>query len=155
MIIEGWTSLREKILGKLKKKWPIIVLATHSKQISEISNLISRATHKYGLGELHFEDAVKDAGVACEGLLRIICDIYKPNILKEKPEFGDLLNILKDLISSEFGDNVYQDLDFIRFWRNKVVHHPIEKPDELTTFQVIERAKIFNELFQKWIKKKK
>lgn len=155
VVAEGWISVREKILEQVRKKWPIIVFATHAKQLSEINELISSAIHKYGLGEPHFGDAVKDAGVACEGLLRVIYDLYKPKNLGEKPELGELLDVLRDIISGELDQSMYWDLDFIRTWRNKVVHHPIEKPDELTTLQVVEKAKLLYELFSKWSKIKK
>jgi hypothetical protein len=57
-----------------------------------------------------------------------------------------MLCILKDTIIEQFGEDVYNDLDIIRNWRNKVVHPSQEKPDECSALRVIVKAELFFEL---------
>ena len=67
----------------------------------------------------------------------------------EKIEFYDLLCVLKDVITEQFGENIYRDLDFIRKWRNNVVHPTSVKPDEIISLQVVRKTELFYELFKK------
>ena len=149
-IIEAnWKSLREKIVENLQKKWPILIFSTNAKQLSDVDERIRNSRIKYETNS--FEDAIKDAGVACEGLLQILHSVYLSKKTAEKLEFYDLLCALEEVIAGEFGSNIYRDLDFIRTWRNNVVHPGREKPDGTITLQVITRARLFNELFKKKI----
>jgi hypothetical protein len=149
IIEDNWNSLREKIVENLRKKWPILIFATNAKELSEVDERIRNSRIKY---ETHsFEDAIKDAGVACESLLQILHSLYVSKKSAEEFEFYDLLCALKDVLTEEFGSNICQDLDFVRTWRNNVVHPGREKPDGAITLQVITRAELFNELFKKKI----
>jgi hypothetical protein len=149
LIEENWNSLREKIVKDLRKKWPILIFAADAQQISETSELIRKSRIKY---ETHsFEDAIKDAGIACESLLQILYSVYVSKKTTEELEFYELLCALKEVLAEKFGSNIYQDLDFVRTWRNNVVHPKREKPDEAITLQVVTRAELFNELFKKKI----
>lgn len=153
MIEENWNSLRSKILEKLQRKWPIIVLALNDQQISDIRERLHKSKVKYEYGE--FEDAIKDAGVSCESLLQVIYSVYGSTESNKDLEFYDLLTGLRRFIEEEFGKNIYDDLDFIRDWRNKVVHPKQVKPDAVISFQVITRADLFFKLFEMKIIKQK
>lgn len=149
MIEENWNSLRERIVQNLQKKWPILIGATHEQQLSDANERIREARIKYETRS--FGDAIKDAGVACESLLQILYSVYVPKTPVEELNFYDLLCALKEFLSEEFGSSIYQDLDFVRIWRNNVVHAGREKPDSAITLQVITRAELFNKLFKKKI----
>jgi len=149
VIEENWSTLREKIIANLQKKWPILIFATYGQQLSDVMELLRRSRVKYETNS--FEDATKDAGIACESLLQILHSVYFLKRTAEELEFYDLLCVLKEILTEKFGGNVYQDLDFVRTWRNNVVHPRREKPDSAITLQVITKAELFNELFKKKI----
>lgn len=152
IIEENWKSLRKKIVQNLQKKWPILIFATHEQQLSDVNEQIRTSRIKYETRS--FGDAIKDAGVACEGLLQILYSVYISRNRKKSTaelEFYDLLCSLKEVLNEDFGSNIWQDLDFIRIWRNNVVHPGKEKPDGAITLQVITKAELFNELFKKKI----
>ena len=155
VIIDAWLSIREEILKEIRQKWPIIVFATHSKQLSKINERLSSAELKYKQGKKYFEDAIKDAALACEELLQVIYEMNMPKQIEKSMHFYDFLCKLKEVIIDEFGENTYNDLDFIRIWRNKVLHPHPEEPDEMTTFQIIRRAEMFYKTFLKWSKKRR
>jgi len=150
-IVEAnWEVLREKILrGMLQKEWPILVYSIHDQLISDIRERLEKTRLKFGLGR-DMEESIKDAGIACEGLLQILHSIY-PKKFGEKMEFYDLLCNLKEIIIEEFGQDIYDDLDLIREWRNKVLHPPVTKPDVRTTLKIITKAELFHELFHEKI----
>ena len=147
IIEENWNALRERIVKDLRKKWPFLIYAADAQQMSNVNELIRESKIKY---ETHyFEDAIKDAGVACESLLQILYSVYVSKKTPEELEFYELLCELKEVLTEKFGNNIYQDLDFIRIWRNNVVHPKREKPNDIITLQVITKAKLFHELFKK------
>lgn len=146
IIEENWKFLREKIVVDLRQKRPILIFATDAKQLSDTSERIRKSMVKYETRS--FEDAIKDAGVPCESLLQILYSVYFPKKTAEKLEFYDLLCALKEVITERFGSNIYLDLDFIRTWRNNVVHPRRDKPDSAITLQVITKAQLFNKLFK-------
>jgi hypothetical protein len=149
IIEENWDSLRERIIKDLRKKWPILIFAADAQQIAEATELIKKSRAKY---ETHnYEDAIKDAGVACESLLQILYSVHVAEKTPEELEFHDLLCALNKVLDEDFGSNIYQDLDFVRMWRNNVVHPRREKPDDLVTLQVVAKVELFNELFKKRI----
>lgn len=149
IIEENWKSLRAKIVEDLQKKWPVLIFATHEQQLSDVSERIRKSKIKY---QTHFfEDAIKDAGVACESLLQILHSVYVSKKAAKELEFYDILCALKEVLTENFGGNIYQDLDFVRIWRNNVVHPRREKPDDAVTLQVITKAELFHELFKKKI----
>ena len=155
-VIQGnWISIREDILKDVQKQWPILVSATHSSEFSSIIQCLSNSELSYRMGKNHFREAVRDAALACESTLSLLYDIYKPKRIEEKMEFYDLQCSLKDILIDKFGENVYNDLDYIREQRNLASHAPPIEPEELTTFQVISRANIFHNLFMKWLKEMK
>lgn len=67
-------------------------------------------------------------------------------------EFSDLLCNLKDVITEEFGEDIYNDLNLIRTWRNNVLHPPVIKPNAHIALKIITKAELFHELFHKQIK---
>jgi len=149
IIEENWNSLREKIVQNLQKKRTILIFATYAQQLSDVNERIRQSRIKY---ETHyFEDAIKDAGIACESLLQILYSVYVSKKREEEIEFYDLMCTLREVLIEKFGSDICQDLDFIRIWRNNVVHPKEEKPDGEDTLKVITKAELFYELFRKKI----
>jgi hypothetical protein len=146
----NWEVLREKILGMLQKEWQILVYSIHDEQLSDIRTRLRKARQKYELG-VEFEDSVKDAGISCEGLLQILHSIY-PKKIDKRMDFNELLCDLKEIIIEEFGEDIYQDLNLIRVWRNNVLHPPVTKPDANIALKILSKAELFHELFHKKIK---
>lgn len=144
---ENWVSIREGIIKDLQKRYPIIIRATHDKQIKDAGKSLRKARLRHE--ERDFKDAIRDAGYACEGLLRVWYYIHKLEEPEERMGLGDLLSPLKTVILEEFGKGIYNDIDFIRYWRNKVIHPPLVKPDEASTLIVVKKAELFYELFNK------
>ena len=144
---KNWENLRMKILERLQMEYPFLTYAINRQTIAKVEEKLRAAQLKYEEGR--FEDAIKDASVACEGLLQILGSKY--GIKTEEATFYDLQCILRDSIIEEFGENTYNDLDMIRKWRNKVVHFHKEKPDEFVTLQIVKRANLLLEIFKKKI----
>jgi hypothetical protein len=153
IIEQNWNSLRSKILERLQKEWPIIILARNDQQISDIRERLHKSMVKYENRE--FDDAIKDVGVSCESLLQVLYSVYGSTRSNEDLGFNDLLTGLKSFIEEEFGENIYNDLNFIRDWRNIVVHPKQIKPDIAIAFQVISKADLFFKLFEMKIIKQK
>jgi len=149
IIEENWKSLRKRVIQNLQEKQPILIRAIHNEQLSDINERIRESRIKYETRS--FGDAIKDAGVACESLLQVLYLAYISKKPVEELGFNDLLNSLREVLLEQFGSSILQDLDFIRMWRNNVVHAGREKPDSAITLQVITRAELFNELFKKKI----
>ncbi|MEM2126611.1 MAG: hypothetical protein QXH67_00100 [Candidatus Bathyarchaeia archaeon] len=91
IVEENWKTLREKLLGNLQSKYKFLTLAIHRQAISYAEELMRRSRVKYEDGR--FEDAIKDAGVACEGLLRVLYSHYGLRTDKEL-QFNDLQTTL-------------------------------------------------------------
>lgn len=150
--LEEWVLIREEILGNVRKDWPNLIFATHSKLLSKMVEKISSAEGKYRLGPPHYSDAIKDAALACEGLLNVLNDVINPKQSARTPRYVELLFGLKEIIKERFGENMFSDLDYIRKCRNEVSHPTPEEPDGLITFQVVTRAKMFYDLISKEFK---
>ena len=99
------------------------------------------------------EEAVKDAGIACEWLLQILHTIY-PKKVKERMEFYDLLCDMKEEIIENFGEDVFNDLNLIREWRNNVVHPPITLPSYQIALKIVTKTELFHTLFDENLKEK-
>lgn len=147
IIEENWIHLREKLLGYLQAEWPILTYTIHKQELEDIEEKIRQA--KANLEMKRFEEAIMNAAVSCEGMLHILFSIYRPKKTNEKLDFYDLLCILKNILREEFGSDVYQDLDFIREWRNKVVHPSLIKPYYFDCLKVVKKTELFYELFKK------
>jgi HEPN domain-containing protein len=147
IIFENWIMIREKVLKSFLKEYPVLVFALEQKRISQAEILLKQSRREFEDGK--FDHVVTDSAKACEALLNVL---YHKNY-GEAPfhlEFGDFLYRMKELIETELGSLVYTDLDFIRYWRNLVVH-PQEYEitlDKKTAFQVIARSEMFYELFK-------
>lgn len=152
IVEQNWVSLRSILLSDLQKEWPALVYATQQTKIADIEERVQKAKIKHESNE--FEESIRNAGVSCEGMLQILYSIYGLKEL-DKPEYSDLLCSLREVIIEQFGDLIYEDLDFIREWRNAVVHPSSMKPNELDSLQVVRKTELFHEMFKKQILTKK
>jgi hypothetical protein len=150
MIETNWEVLREKLLNAFKKEWPIIVYSTNEQQLFEIRERLRKVRWKFEMRH-DLEEAVRDAGLVCEGLLQILHSMY-PKDVKERMDFNELLCDLKETIVKDFGEDIYCDLDLIREWRNKVSHPPITVPNSRIALKIVTKAKLFHELFHEKLK---
>lgn len=146
-IIENeWEHVLNEILSALIKSWPIIAVQQQRKVFDESKSLIRSSRPKYEMRQL--TDSVRDAGIACEGILRIMCEIYEPSKVEKPPSFSDLLQVLHTHIVNEFGADIVHDLEFIREWRNKTTHAGYDPPKSLEAFKVLTKAELFMNLFE-------
>jgi len=144
--LENWISIRDRVLEKLHKNWRILISASKMEQLAEVSKLFRDAHAEYE--QQHFAHAIMDVGRGCEALLGILYYMEKGKEPEPNMGFNDLLDSVKDMIEGEFGKNVFDDLAFIRDWRNKVAHPNIVLPTATVTLQVMRRSEIFYELFK-------
>ena len=86
-----------------------------------------------------YEEVAWRTGNACEGMLRILYHMYKRKEPEEKG-FGFLLEGLRREIHTEFGNDVLNDLEYIKEWRN-IADHPTQRE---ITFEVA--AKVIKKL---------
>ena len=110
---------------------------------SSIEKRLKKAWEKYENND--FEDAVKDAALACESVLRQMCRNHGIN---ENLTFTKKLKYLEQFIEKEYGENTLRDLYFIGMWRNKVVHVPVVTPPKHIAYEVLIRASKFIQLFK-------
>jgi len=151
VIKENWIAIREKILDKIKIKYPFLIKAKNSEKIQSISETLHQAEVYYNLGEAHHINSVRDSSLACESLLQLIHEIYYQKTHDKDLLFYDLINKLQDQLTTVFGPTIVSDLNYIREQRNKVSHPPITKPTDLETYAVLRKSRLFFEIFQKWI----
>jgi hypothetical protein len=153
-IVEAnWESLRDGLLARLQSDWPILTYSIHEEELSDIQERLRRARLKYELG-VDFEEVIKESGIACEGLLRVLCSISSIGI-QERMLFNDMLSSMRITIQSDFGDEIFNDLDMVRQWRNNVLHHPVKKVDKFIVLRVLTKAELFHELFHQKMKRSK
>lgn len=152
VVEENWKSLRRKIVENLRKKYSILIKSIHEQELSEVDKRIRASRLKYE--SLLFDDAIKDAGVACEGLLQVLYSIFVSKKTVGELTFNDLQCALREVLTEKFGSIVYGDLEFIRNWRNNVVHPGRQEPNDAITLQVITRAELFHKLFLRHLLKK-
>lgn len=152
VVEENWMSLRRKIVENLQKEYPILIKSIHEQELSEVDDRIRASRLKYE--NLLFDDAIKDAGVACESLLQVLYSIFVSKKTVGELTFHDLQCALREVLIEKFGSIVYGDLEFIRNWRNNVVHPSRQEPNDAITLQVITRAELFHKLFLRQLFKK-
>jgi hypothetical protein len=145
-IVEAnWDNLRDRMLAKFQAEWRILIFSLHDKQLSESRDQLRKARLKFESGT-DYQGSVLDAGIACEGLLKILHSVF-PKRLQEKMEFNDYLCDVKQIIIEDYGEDIYKDLDFIREWRNKVAHPPVVVPTSNIALKVLTKTELFQNLF--------
>jgi len=111
---EEWSRLHLKSLKYLKEKYKFLVLfeerriaydAQENMRKAELN--IERIKREGG----DYEDVVGKVGRACEGMLKILYHMYKKE--SEEKGLGFLLDGLRREISTEFGEDILDDLDYI------------------------------------------
>ena len=145
---EEWQQKREEIISKLKEKYPFLSLHDEIWRIkiaqSEIKEALAELS-KTGLREKECREIIWRISNAVEAYLGIIYHRWKNKSSAEK-NFGQLLNELRKEIEVEFGEDVYNDLNFINEKR-KIVDHP--KPIKITiddAVKVARKAELFQDL---------
>lgn len=145
VIEANWNNLRDRMLAKFQSEWRILIFSLHDKQLSESRDQLRKARLKFESGT-EYQGSVLDAGIACEGLLKILHSVF-PKRIQEKMEFNDYLCDLKQIIVEDYGEDIYKDLDFIREWRNNVAHAPIVVPTLTIALKVLTKTELFQNLF--------
>jgi len=152
-IVEAnWVCLRERILGEFQKKWKLLTYALYKEDIEDSRNELRKARLKLDSGN-DLEEAVFHAGVACEGLLKALHSSERDEKIHERMGFDDYLNVLSDLLRDEFGEDIFSDLKLVKEWRNKVAHAPRKIPDSRTALKIVNKAELFQKLFDDYLKK--
>jgi HEPN domain-containing protein len=140
-----WSGLRAKALEILKEDYEFLVLYEEKEVIHEAQKDMKEA--EIDIEEEKYRDSVGKAGRACEGMLRVLYYAYKKKPAEERASLDSMLNELREEILDDFGDDVFNDLNYIRQWRNAAVHpRPQEIKPEIAV-KVIRKAQLFQELF--------
>lgn len=145
LIEANWQNLREKILRDFQKEWPILINSVHEKQLAESREQLRKARLTFELGN-DLRGAVLEAGIASEGILKILHSVYGKET-GEKMDFNDYLCDVRDTIIEDYGKDIYSDLDFLREWRNKTAHPPMTVPNRTEALKVLTKAELFQDLF--------
>lgn len=145
VVLENWEAIRERVLEALLKDYPMLVLALENNQVSQAEDFLKRSRRLLEDGDL--DHAVIDAARACEALLNVL---YHKNYGKApvRLELGDFLSTMRADIETELGLEVYNDLEYVRRWRNLVVHPQESKftLEKNTVLQIVARSEMFHEL---------
>jgi hypothetical protein len=146
IVENGWNKLFNKAVSDFKSKYPYIIDCEEKTKIEKIKNNLKNAKAK--LNSDNFEDAIRDAGIVCEAILEILG--RKQGLTREESKnYEFLLGQLGSYINQEYGKEVHDDLDFIKKWRNSVSHPHEQSPNKNNATQVVRRAELFFELFEK------
>jgi hypothetical protein len=146
-VLGDWIYLRNNTLEQFKVDNPSLVKALERKELEVIAKKLKKAGRACEDGRT--EEAIKEAGSACESLLGILYHRIMGKPVPKQP-IGRTLGELKTSIEKMFGTPVYYDLDLAIAKRNDVTH-PRPIPVVIaprTALQIIERTKIFNELLK-------
>jgi len=151
VIKEDWIKIRNILLTNIQSEYPFLYRASHSNRIERIHKYVKNAESKFAFNyQSNYRDVISDSAIVCEEILTIL---YEINIDRINPNnrltLNDMINQLKPVLNKQYTKNTYHDLHFIRMWRNPSVHASEVEPDELNTFQVLSRMKLFYEQFIK------
>jgi hypothetical protein len=146
---DEWSEIRNGVIKRLVKTWPVIAVHQQMKLYLQSKEQLRLSRAKFDMG--YMADSIKDAGVACEGILSIMTDMYEPRTMKDRPEFNELLEILNRDICLELGEDISKDLNYIREQRNQVVHPPYRVPSSTVAVKVLAKAELFVNIFERQI----
>lgn len=146
LVENEWELIREQVLSDLTKSWPVIAVQRHRKLYDESKKLLAQARAKLDMDQCR--DSVRDAGLACEGFLKIMTSMFEPDKLKDRPEFSDMIQILGRYIPPELGEDTLDDLELIRQWRNRASHVEYAPPDYADAMKVVMKTELFVRLFE-------
>jgi len=144
-----WSDLREITIKRLKEKYPFISVYEETLRINFAQKEIREALADLSKTELKESDCrelIWRVSNAIEAYLGVLYHRWK-NRPPEERGFGWLLNSLRNEIEAEFGEDVYNDLSFIKDKRNTVSHPKTIKITIDDTIKVVRRAEIFQRLF--------
>lgn len=146
--------IRDKAIADFLNNHPVIITDFKKDDLREAKKHFIDADKKFNTK--YYEDSIRDIGIALEILLKIMLYIKKGKEPEKDETLNDLINQLQYPLEDEsiFGNNVIQDLRYITRLRNKAVHDSEDSLpiDRNTTYQAIQRAKIFFKLFQEYMK---
>ncbi len=146
-IVESeWQAILDDILNTLIRSWPIIGAYRHRKLLDESKEYVRLSRAKYEMGQTR--DAMRDACLACEGILTVMVRMFEPTKVEDNAMMADLLETLRQYIVSEFGEDIYRDLDFVREWRNRASHVGRENPTQSDVLKVLTKVELFMNLFE-------
>ncbi len=148
-IENDWQAILDDILNNLMRSWPMIGVQQHRKLLNDSREYVRVARAKCEMGQLR--DSMRDACLACEGILTIMTKIYDPNKLEGRPVFSDLLQAMRQYVLSIFGEDVLKDLEFIREWRNRASHVGHETPEMTDVLKVLSKVELFMNLFDRQV----
>ena len=71
LVEANWESLRANIFAEFQNQWKILVYSLQKEEIENSKSELQKAQQKLDSG-IGLEDAVLNAGIACEGFLKIL-----------------------------------------------------------------------------------
>lgn len=146
---EEWSEIRENTLKLLKRQFPFLSIYDELWRIKNANSSLDYARSillKPELTEEDCKDIIRKASESIEALLSVMFHLSK-GFSPERKTLGQLLNELRSEIEIEFGEDIYNDLNFIREKRNDVVHPKLTKITYEDALKVIKKAELFYGLF--------
>lgn len=133
----------------LEKEFPFLSIAKHLSGISNARNEIKEAIYKsIDLNHNDPSELIRKATKGVEGLLLAI--YWKTfNAEPDRIEFNFMLSKLKEVLEEEYGRDIYLDLEFLHRERNFSSHTGHPEPGPYEMMKVIQRSKLFLDLFNK------
>lgn len=151
VIKEDWIEIRENIYSNIRSEYPFLYRAAHSKRIDRIRELVQNAESKFAFDYRgNYRDVIAESAIACEHILLVLYDIHIKRISDQnRLMLHDLIEQLRPILDEQYTENTYSDLHYIRKWRNPSVHASEIEVDELNTYQVLSRMKLFYKQFMR------
>jgi len=145
-INNDWSSNFEKeVKKKLYQRFEFLRLYEHSERINSINRLIKDLDSC----KSSERTTILIIRQSIEEMLRVLHSWYKHTNAPESHTAGMLLHELEIPIKDSFGEDTYNDLNYIIEKANKLIHDPSLVWDEYDKIKMIEKTKLIYKLFKK------
>ncbi|MHB1811849.1 MAG: hypothetical protein ACYCPR_05480 [Thermoplasmataceae archaeon] len=141
---------RDEAIGILESWYPFIPTVRELSFIKKSRDDILQAVHKsedFSLSDQDIEDIVRRLTVGIEGLLQALANIIFGAKKDQKSEFNDLISSLRGVIIEDYGEDVWNDLQYLHKLRNSVSHPRDYKVNKNDMIKAAARSRMFLTLF--------
>jgi len=147
---ENWEEHVKWIVGELEKEYKFLKFRKYPTLYNDSLRDIREAkaqSDREQLTESDKREIAMKIGRGTEGLLKALY-LLENNGYPEMPTYDTFLTGLRDSIISNFGDDVFEDLENIRFYRN-IVSHPNSTPiKRFDLLKLVNASDQFAQLFR-------
>lgn len=141
---------RDEAIAKLESAYPFIPMVRELSLISSSRNNILNAVHESEASSPSDRDIaniMRDLTLGIEGLLQASHNMLFGAKKNQRIEFNELLSSLRTDIIDDYGEDVWDDLQYLRKLRNSVSHPGDYKVNINDMSKAAARSRLFLKLF--------